>query len=330
MKPKEAVFLGVIAGAAAVGLLAARAEEERPGRDAVHAAISRAAPSIVRLEVRGSRPRGDAARARLFRDVEGRDAGAAIVVGERLVLTHASLIAYEDAALTVTTGDGRRLGAALKVRDGPRELALLETDAPLGVPALPLGASAGLPTGTLVLALGDPFGAAKDARPAASLGVLEGRLRLRAGAVTFRGEVLVTDAALNPGSEGGPLLDLSGKAIGVLAPLARDERSGSMVGYAIPIEAARPLLGGAPPPPPPPAKLGFRAVPGPDGLRVVEVEANGRAARAGLRTGDLLLEPATAEALRAAAEGELRLRVRRGPSEPGEAVELELVLEAGR
>lgn len=298
--------------------------EERPS-SALLRAIARGRAGVVRLEVQGGRPLGDAARERLFRDVESRDAGAGVVVGERLVLTHAALCAYEGASFSLTLPNGRRVPAALRRRDPALGLALLEGAEPLGVTPLVLARSLEVPVGTLVVALGDPFGAARDAQAAASLGVLEGRLVLEARGSAYQGRVLVTDAALNPGSEGGPLLDLEGRVLGVLAPLLRDERTGTLVGHAIPAEAARELLSRAEGP-----RLGFQAAAVPEGLRVAAVEPDGPAARAGLMVGDLIVAvgegQATPARLRAAAAaGPVVLRVERG----AERLELTLPLAAG-
>lgn len=294
---RGALLIG-LAAIVGLGLRAAvRGEERAPS--AVRRAIARGREGVVRLQVQGGRPLGDAARERLFRDVESRDAGAGVIVGERQVLTHAALCAYEGASFALTLPSGQRVPAALRRRDPGLGLALLEAEAPLGVAPLELAASREVPLGALVIALGDPFGAARDAQAAASLGVLEGRLVLDARGSGYGGRVLVTDAALNPGSEGGPLLDLQGRVLGILAPLLRDERTGSLVGHAIPSEAARELLTRAEAP-----KLGFQAAAEPLGLRVAAVEPGGAAAAAGLEVGDLIVEvggaPASAAGLRAA------------------------------
>jgi S1-C subfamily serine protease len=286
---------------------------------------------VVRVEVVGTAPRGDQPLRRLFRRVETRPGAAGVVVDERLVLTHASLARYADASFTVTTGGGARQAARLRHLDRARELAVLECDEPLEVPALALGSSATLPAGALVVALGDPFGTARDAQPTASLGVLEGRVALDAAEVSYAGEVLLTDAAVNPGSEGGPLLDLSGAVVGVLAPLAEDRRTGALHGHAIPAEAAQQVLQVARAAKP---RLGFHARLGPDGVEVATVEPQGLAARAGLRPGDLIRHVggravSSTDDLRqalAGAEGPVAVSVERD----GKRVELRLQLGGAR
>lgn len=321
---RRAARLAVLVPPLLAGLvvLAVRAEEGEPaGPPSVRRAIARAAPSVVLVEVDGERPRGDAPRRRFFRPVAGRDAGAGVVVGEHLVLTHAALALYEDPSFRVTTASGARHPARLAALDLERELAVLRVEGALDAPAAALGASDGLRVGNLVVALGDPFEEARDAQPAATLGVVEGRLALESRAASYAGEVLLTDAAINPGSEGGPLVDLEGRVVGVLAPLVRDRRTGGLHGHAVPIEAARPLLaeaeGGARRGP----KLGFLGRAGRGGVVVAVVRAGGPAERAGLRAGDVILAVAgrrvrsSADLRRAIGawepEGPLRLEVER-------------------
>ncbi|MEZ6183790.1 MAG: trypsin-like peptidase domain-containing protein [Planctomycetota bacterium] len=198
-------------------------------------AIAASAPGVVRVEVRGTRPRPDD-RWQLFRRLRERPGAAGVVVAPGQVLTHASLVRYVDPQFTVTDVAGVRHPAHLLQVDDSLELALLQVEGHLA--AEPLRLAPELPrAGAPVLALGDPFLAARDAQPAASCGVIEGVLALDAPEVAYREPVLVTDAAINPGSEGGPLVDLEGRVLGILAPLAEDRRTGDYAGYAVPIAA---------------------------------------------------------------------------------------------
>lgn len=305
--------------------LTVRGQEAAPREPASLAAlIERASASVVRVTLESGRPRGDAPRWHLLRRVASRDAGAGVALGQGLVLTHASLALYDDPRYTVTAISGRRYPARLIHLDLERELAVLRAEG-LEAPAATTGSSAALETGHLVVALGDPFGMAVDAQPTATFGVLEGRVHLNAAEARYRGEVLVTDAPLNPGSEGGALLDLEGRLVGVLAPLALDRRlegqtrlgeEPDLLGYAIPVEAALATLQAALRPARP---AGFVGRPGPSGLEVVRVEPGSAAAAAGLRPGDLVIAAAgqplaSSEELRdalRAAEDSLTLTVER-------------------
>jgi len=300
---RAAVPLVIVCVAA---LIAVRGEgqEADPGRAGevgapgpIQVAIARVAPSVVRVDLVEGRPLGDAPRRRFFRPVQNRQEGAGIVVDRRLVLTHAALALYEEPTFSITTASGSQLQARLRYLDRGRELALLETQEPIDAPAARTAPSTELRVGNLVLALGDPFGMARDAQAAASLGVLEGRVRLDALDTAFEGEALLTDAAINPGSEGGPLIDLEGRVVGVLAPLAQDRRllpqrgslqEGSLSGYAIPIEEALIVMAAARRARPG-ARLAFSGRVGERGVEVVRVDEGGPSAKAGLLAGDVVL-----------------------------------------
>lgn len=289
-------------------------------------AVAKAAPSVVRIELPETRARGLLPRRALFREVAARESGAGVVVGPDLVLTHAAVVAFDAPSFTVTTVTGQRVQATVARLDADDEVAVLRAGAPLDAPLVVPGRSAPLRAGNLVLALGDPFGTARDAAAAASLGVVEGRTRLDAAEATFAGEVLLTSARINPGCEGGPLVDLDGRLLGLVAPLARDRRTGALVGHALPIEAVWPHVEGARRGPR--GKLGLVGRSGAgagEGVMIERLAPNGPAAAAGARVGDRLRRLADRDvgtneelrrALAARAAGEkVALRLRRGDAE---------------
>ncbi|MGE0706886.1 MAG: S1C family serine protease [Planctomycetota bacterium] len=333
-RPADAQEGGALEGgapAAGARSLAREAAEE------LRAAIDAAAPSVVGVKLRSGKPLEAAVRWRLFRQVTDRRAGAGVITGPRQVLVHDVQARYADAVYELTLASGRVVRATLERRVPNLELALLRADEDLGAPPLRFGRSTDLRAGELVLALGDPFEAAHDGQLSATCGTCEGRARLDAREVAFEGEVLLTSAAVNPGSEGGALIDLEGRLVGLIAPLAADRRleppsprpgAGvqGLLGYAIPVEVCRRALAGARRP-----DLGFLARGATDGVRVERVEPQGRAARAGMRAGDVIVA-AGGKRLRTTAElhlaleqeGPWKLTVLRG----GQRVEL--VVEVAR
>ena len=155
--------------------------------------------------------------------------------------------------------------------------------------------------GQLVVAVGSPLGLAGSVT-AGVVSALGRSLPTRSGsAVRLIEDVIQTDASLNPGNSGGALADSRARVVGINTAVA-----GVGLGLAVPINATtrkiiaalmqhgrvrRAYLGVVSSPTPLPASLHER-VGGRDGLRVAELVADGPAARAGLRVGDVLVSAA--------------------------------------
>ena len=130
--------------------------------------------------------------------------------------------------------DGTRADAKLLGYDLFEDTALLQVDPePLGLRALPLGRARALRVGESVAVIGSPF----ENRSSLSTGVVSQLDRqIAAPGVCFRTTgVIQTDAAVNPGNSGGPLLDARGRVVGMVTAVNPDARGG--VAYAVPIEA---------------------------------------------------------------------------------------------
>jgi S1-C subfamily serine protease len=126
-----------------------------------------------------------------------------------------------------STWDARPIGVAPE-----KDLAVLKIDAPASkLPPLPLGSSETLKVGQSVFAIGNPFGLDQSL----STGVVSalGREIQSVGGAPIR-DVIQTDAAINPGNSGGPLLDSSGRLIGVNTAIYSPSGASSGVGFAIP------------------------------------------------------------------------------------------------
>jgi S1-C subfamily serine protease len=99
-----------------------------------------------------------------------------------------------------------------------------------------LGASGDLRVGQFVVAIGNPFGFERTL----TVGVVSalGRV-IESPADRFIGEIIQTDAAINPGNSGGPLLDLSGRVIGVNTAIFSPSQASAGIGFAVPVDTVR-------------------------------------------------------------------------------------------
>ena len=180
---------------------------------------------------------------------EGGGEGTGFVVrSDGVVVTNFHVLEIpEDASLRgfeVVTSDGRSLQARLIGGDASADVAVLEVDGEGSLPTVPLGDSRGLELGEPVVALG--FALGLEGGPSVTSGILSARHRtIQAGAPdgqtrTYE-DLLQTDAAINPGNSGGPLVDLSGRVIGINTA-GVGAASAENIGFAIAIDRAKPVI----------------------------------------------------------------------------------------
>jgi S1-C subfamily serine protease len=138
--------------------------------------------------------------------------------------------------ITVQLSDGRQLPGTVYGMASATDLAIVKVDA-TGLPALALDSSAGLELGDDVVAIGTPLG---DYPGSVTTGIVSGLDR----SISIRGlgtldGLIQTDAAVNPGNSGGPLLDAAGHVVGVTTATTSDAQG---ISFAIPSDAARPYI----------------------------------------------------------------------------------------
>ncbi len=159
------------------------------------------------------------------------------VSSDGLILTNKHVVAEDNVEYTVYTNDEKKHVAKVVARDPVLDIALIKIDG-ADFPYLSLGDSDDLEVGQSVIAIGN---ALAEFRNTVSVGVVSGLARsITAGNSSGNKEVLdqviQTDAAINPGNSGGPLLDLSGRVIGVNVAIAQGSQN---VGFALPINSVK-------------------------------------------------------------------------------------------
>src|SRR5262247_1192780 len=262
---------------------------------AVVSAAEQVSPAVVNIEVQSKRSSTSRSDPRLAPDVRGNGSGF-IFTPDGFILTNSHVVHGAD-QLMVTLADGRREPADLIGDDPDTDVAVVRIHAPHLVPAR-LGDSHTIRVGQLVVAIGNPYGF-QCTVTAGVVSALGRSLRSQSGRLIDN--VIQTDAALNPGNSGGPLVTARGDVIGVNTAVILPAQG---ICFAIGINTATFVAGrlikdGR-------IKRGQIGVAGQNvvlhrrqvvhynlavssGILVVSLESNGPAERAGLKEGDVIV-----------------------------------------
>ena len=183
---------------------------------AVTGAVEKVSPSVVNIEVHQSLPGSRSGRTRPGEERERRGGGSGFVfTPDGLILTNSHVV-HEAKRIEVTVADGRRMAASAIGDDPASDLAVIRVDELLsgepGLAAAEFGDSQRLRVGQVAIAIGAPYGF-QSTVTAGVVSALGRSLRSYSGRLID--DVIQTDASLNPGNSGGPLVDSAGRVIGV-------------------------------------------------------------------------------------------------------------------
>lgn len=226
--------------------------------------------------------------------MEGLGSGV-IVTADGYILTNNHVVDAAD-QLTVQLSDSREFKAKVIGTDSKSDLAVIKIDATNLTPAM-LGDSDTVHPGQWVMAVGSPFGL----RETVTAGIVSAVKRANMGITDYE-SFIQTDAAINQGNSGGPLLDLHGRVIGINTAIVSRTGGFQGIGMAIPINMAHKIMDEL-------IKTGkvsrawLGAVIQPltrdlatsfgykekEGILVAKVEPNGPGAKAGLKSGDIVI-----------------------------------------
>ncbi|HTY39619.1 MAG TPA: trypsin-like peptidase domain-containing protein [Candidatus Paceibacterota bacterium] len=164
--------------------------------------------------------------------------GSGFSVAPGLILTNKHVISDPKAEYTVLTNDGRKMEATVLSRDPVNDVAILKIPAD-NLPIVPMGDATKLQLGQSVISIGNALGVFKNT---VSLGIVSGLSRAisaqadpKSKPQEMRG-LIQTDAAVNVGNSGGPLVNLDGQAVGINTAIVAGAQS---IGFAIPVNAAK-------------------------------------------------------------------------------------------
>ncbi|WP_196258615.1 Do family serine endopeptidase [Pelagibacterium limicola] len=232
------------------------------------------------------------------RPQESQSLGSGVIVGEDgLILTNNHVV--EGAIdIRIATMDGREYPVDLVLADGATDLAALAIRNPdRTFPVAQFADSDRLEVGDLVLAIGNPFGVGQTV----TSGIVSALARTGVGITDYQ-FFIQTDAAINPGNSGGALVDMDGRLVGINTALFTRSGGSQGIGFAIPSNMARVIATAA-------ASGGeivrpwfgatFQSLDSdlaaglgldlPRGALITDIAQDGPAARAGLRSGDVIV-----------------------------------------
>ncbi|MBI4498418.1 MAG: trypsin-like peptidase domain-containing protein [Chloroflexi bacterium] len=289
---------GLGGGPGGAGRLAGAAQVTLVEDSAVVKVVKQVSPAVVTVVSDLPPQRGTSGR--LFRESAS---GSGVIIDRRGYIITNEHVVREGQTISVILADGRKLPAALVGTDDPfTDLAVIQISAE-NLPLAEFGDSDALIPGQRVVAIGSALG---DFRNTVTMGIVSGLHRTWRGEGRTMEDLIQTDAAINHGNSGGPLVNALGQIVGINTSVIRATQAGDPVegiGFAIPSNTvrevgrqlvergrvARPYLGVSHQQITP-ALASLYGLPVRHGAFILRVNANSPAERAGLLEGDILTE----------------------------------------
>jgi serine protease Do len=217
-------------GASAPGSQAPQQQVSLEESSAVIAAAQKVSPAVVKITSSASANQADP------NALPDTGIGSGVVYDPSgWILTNRHVVAGSD-ALTVRLKDGRELPGRIYGYDTLTDLAIVKIEAS-NLPTAPVGDSSKLKVGQLAIAIGSPLGTYTNTVTSGIVSAMGREIQLDNGNTIH--DLIQTDTAINPGNSGGPLLDSGGNVIGINTAVARNAQG---IGFAIPINIARPIM----------------------------------------------------------------------------------------
>jgi putative serine protease PepD len=253
------------------------------GGPSVREVFERAQRGIVRID---ARPPGTPIPSGPPREDDGVATGTGFVIDSNGSIVTNDHVAAGGSKISVRFGPkGKRIDARIVGRDPSTDLALLRIDPKSAgtIGTLPLGDSKSVRVGDPAIAIGNPFGLERSL----TLGVVSSTDRqIDAPNGAAIDHVVQTDAAVNPGNSGGPLLDGAGRVIGVNS---QGRGGGTGIAFAVSVDTLKRVLPALRSGKRPAARAFLGVSMGGGGTRVADVVHGGAADTAGIRSGDAIV-----------------------------------------